>query len=168
MCLFVLLGGVRRHVPPEARILVHQIWPGSQCADPTAAGYAAQQIAILLRNTSEIARYTVDMGGEIELFDLAMRIPPWEELRVLTNIEVQRIRLNTTDAPFASPDADAGIFAAAGCAAADRRAVRVLPALDLGRHRRRAQRGAAASADARRRRDRYSLGHFRLRRQDDE
>ena len=33
MCPFVLLGGVRRHVPPEARILVHQIWPGAQRAD---------------------------------------------------------------------------------------------------------------------------------------
>ena len=109
MCPFALLGGVRRHVPPEARIMVHQIWPGFAIGDPTAAGYSAQQIAMLLRNTSEIARYTVDMGGEIELFDLAMRIPPWEELRVLTNIEVQRIRLNTTDAPFASPDADAAV-----------------------------------------------------------
>ena len=107
MCPFVLLGGVRRHVPPEARILVHQIWPGAQRADSTAAIYAAQQVASLLRNTSEIARYTVDMGGEIELFDLSMRIPPWEELRVLTNIEVQRTRLNTTDTPFVSPDADA-------------------------------------------------------------
>jgi hypothetical protein len=107
MCPFVLLGGVRRHVPPEARILVHQIWPGAARADSTAAVYSAQNVATLLRATSEIARYTVDMGGEIELFDLSMRIPPWEELRVLTNIEVQRTRLNTTDTPFVSPDADA-------------------------------------------------------------
>lgn len=107
MCPFVLLGGVRRHVPPEARIMVHQIWPGFAAADSTAAVYAAQHVAMLLRNTSEIARYTVDMGGEIELFDLSMRIPPWEELRTLTNIEVQRIRLNNTDTPFVSPDADA-------------------------------------------------------------
>lgn len=107
MCPFVLLGGARRHVPPEARILVHQIWPGAARADSTAAVYAAQHVAGLLRATSEIARYTVDMGGEIELFDLSMRIPPWEELRVLTNIEVQRIRLNTIDTPFPSSDTDA-------------------------------------------------------------
>ena len=60
----------------------------------------------MLRATSEMARYTVDMGGEIELFDLSMRIPPWEDLRVLTQAEVQRTRLNTIDAPFAT-DADA-------------------------------------------------------------
>jgi hypothetical protein len=107
MCPFVLLGGARRHVPPEARILVHQIWPGAARADSTAAIYAAQHVAGLLRATSEIARYTVDMGGEIELFDLSMRIPPWEDLRVLTNIEVQRTRLNTIDTPFPPSDADA-------------------------------------------------------------
>lgn len=107
MCPFVLLGGVRRHVPPEARILVHQIWPGAARADSTAAIYGAQHVAGLLRATSEIARYTVDMGGEIELFDLSMRIPPWEDLRILTHIEVQRTRLNTTDTPFAPSDPDA-------------------------------------------------------------
>lgn len=107
MCPFVLLGGVRRHVPPEARILVHQIWPGAARADSTAAIYGAQHVAGLLRATSEIARYTVDMGGEIELFDLSMRIPPWEDLRVLTQTEVQRTRLSTVDAPFVSSDADA-------------------------------------------------------------
>jgi hypothetical protein len=109
MCPFVLLGGVRRHVPPESRILVHQIWPGAARADSTAAIYAAQHVAGLLRATSEIARYTVDMGGEIELFDLSMRIPPWEELRVLTNIEVQRTRLNTIDTPFPSSDAEVSV-----------------------------------------------------------
>jgi hypothetical protein len=107
MCPFVLLGGARRHVPPEARILVHQIWPGAARSDSTAAVYAAQHVAGLLRATSEIARYTVDMGGEIELFDLSMRIPPWEDLRVLTNIEVQRTRLNTIDTPFPSSETDA-------------------------------------------------------------
>ena len=107
MCPFVLLGGARRHVPPEARILVHQIWPGAARADSTAAVYAAQHVAGLLRATSEIARYTVDMGGEIELFDLSMRIPPWEDLRILTNIEVQRTRLNTIETAFPSSDTDA-------------------------------------------------------------
>jgi hypothetical protein len=106
MCPFVLLGGSRRHVPAEARILVHQIWPGAARADSTAAIYSAQNVAGMLRATAEMARYTVDMGGEIELFDLSMRIPPWEDLRILTQAEVQRTRLNTTDTPFA-PDADA-------------------------------------------------------------
>ncbi len=107
MCPFVLLGGARRYVAPEARILVHQIWPGAARADSTAAVYSAQNVAGLLRATSEMARYTVDMGGEIELFDLTMRIPPWEDLRVLTQAEILRTRLSTIDAPFAQPDASA-------------------------------------------------------------
>jgi len=108
MCPFVLLGGARRHVPSEARILVHQIWPGAARADSTAASYSAQNVAALLRGTAAMARYTVDMGGEIELFDLSMRIPPWENLRVLTQAEVLRTRLSTTDTPFPRPAAEAG------------------------------------------------------------
>jgi hypothetical protein len=109
MCPFVLLGGARRFVPPEARILVHQIWPGAARADSTAAIYSAQNVATLLRATSEMARYTVDMGGEIELFDLTMRIPPWEDLRVLTQAEVLRTRLSTTDTAFPRSDTDASL-----------------------------------------------------------
>ena len=109
MCPFVLLGGARRYVPPEARILVHQIWPGAARADSTAAVYSALHVAGLLRATSEMARYTVDMGGEIELFDLTMRIPPWEDLRPLTHGEVLRTRLSTIDAPFARSDTDASV-----------------------------------------------------------
>ena len=147
MCPFVLLGGVRRHVPPEARILVHQIWPGAQRADSTAAIYAAQQVAGLLRSTSEIARYTVDMGGEIELFDLSMRISavggaacPDQHRGTAYAPEYDRYAVRVAGGRC-------GVFAAAGRAAADRRPARVLPALDLGRCRRRPQRGAAASAE---------------------
>jgi hypothetical protein len=106
MCPFVLLGGARRYVAPEARILVHQIWPGAARADSTAAVYSAQNVAGLLRATSEMARYTVDMGGEIELFDLTMRIPPWEDLRLLTQSEILRTRLSTIERPFGRSDAD--------------------------------------------------------------
>jgi len=109
MCPFVLLGGTRRYVAPEARILVHQIWPGAARADSTAAVYSAQNVAGLLRATSEMARYTVDMGGEIELFDLTMRIPPWEDLRPLTHAEVLRTRLSTIDTPFGRSDTNASL-----------------------------------------------------------
>ena len=37
MCAFVLLAGVERHVPAEARVMVHQIWLGDRRDDPTAA-----------------------------------------------------------------------------------------------------------------------------------
>lgn len=91
MCVFVLLAGVERHVPAEARILVHQIWPGSKRHDATAESYTAEEVVRVQRDVGRIARYTVEMGGDIELFELAMRIPPWERLRALTPSEMHRL-----------------------------------------------------------------------------
>jgi hypothetical protein len=54
------------------------------------------------------------MGGEIELFDLSMRIPPWENLRVLTQAEILRTRLSTTDTPFPQSAPDAAVRAPPG------------------------------------------------------
>ena len=46
MCAFVLLGGVRRTVPAESRVMVHQIWLGDRREDPTAAGYSAEDLVL--------------------------------------------------------------------------------------------------------------------------
>ena len=100
MCPFVLLGGVRRHVPTEARIVVHQIWPTASRPDPTAANYTAREVARIERELGLIARYTIDMGGDIELFEMAMRIPPWEALRPLTPEELRRMKLHTANSAF--------------------------------------------------------------------
>lgn len=97
MCVFVLLGGVQREVPPEARILVHQIWPGTKRHDAAAESYTAEELVRVQRDVGRIARYTVEMGGDIELFELAMRIPPWERLRALTPAELRRLRLQTRE-----------------------------------------------------------------------
>ena len=100
MCTFILLGGVERHVPPEARLLVHQIWPGNRREDATAASYSAQDLVRIQRDLGQIAKYSVEMGGDIELFEIAMRIPPWERLRTLTAEEVTRLRMSTGPNPF--------------------------------------------------------------------
>ena len=44
MCAFVLLAGVERRVPAEARVMVHQIWLGDRRDDPTAANYSAEDL----------------------------------------------------------------------------------------------------------------------------
>ena len=98
MCVFVLLGGAQRIIPPESRVLVHQIWPGSKRSDPSAENYTADEMVRIQRDVGRIARYTVEMGGDIELFELAMRIPPWERLRSLTAAELRRTRLHTLEA----------------------------------------------------------------------
>ena len=97
MCVFVLLGGVKRVVPTEARILVHQIWPGGKRYDAGAENYTAEEMMRIQRDVGRIARYTVEMGGDIELFELAMRIPPWERLRALSQGELRRMGLQTIE-----------------------------------------------------------------------
>ena len=97
MCAFVLLGGVQRIVPQEARVLVHQIWLGDRRDDPTAANYSAEDLVLVQRDIGKLAQYTADMGATIGLLDLALRIPPWEPTYSLTRDEMRRTRLATEE-----------------------------------------------------------------------
>ena len=95
MCAFVLLGGVHRAVPAEARVMVHQIWLGDRRDDPTAANYSAEDLVLVQRDIGRLAQYTIDMGGSIELLNLALRIPPWEPMHAMRGDEARRTRLAT-------------------------------------------------------------------------
>lgn len=103
MCAFALLGGARRHVPAEARVLVHQIWPSSKRDDAAAQTYTAENLVSLQRSLGTIARFTTEMGVDIELFELALRIPPWERMRALSPDELKRLRVRTVENPFDPP-----------------------------------------------------------------
>ena len=100
MCAFVLLGGVHRVVPPDARVMVHQIWLGDRREDPTAANYSAEDLVLVQRDIGRLAQYTTEMGASIDLLDLALRIPPWEPMHAMTRDELRRTRL-ATDEPVA-------------------------------------------------------------------
>jgi hypothetical protein len=95
MCAFVLLAGVERQVPAEARVLVHQIWLGDRRDDPTAANYSAEDLVVVQRDIGRLARYTVEMGGSIDLLEIALKIPPWEPMRLLTREELHGMRIVT-------------------------------------------------------------------------
>ena len=100
MCVFLLLGGIQRHVPDDARILVHQIWPSSKRNDANAATYSAGNVVAIQRVNGDISRYIIDMGANIELFELSSRIPPWEEMRRLSREELRRMKIHTIGDPF--------------------------------------------------------------------
>ncbi len=100
MCAFILLGGMRRYVPPEARILVHQIWLSKKRERPEAASYTADEIVLVERDIGSLARYTIEMGGGIELLDAALRVPPWQPLHQLSGDEIRQARLNNVDHLF--------------------------------------------------------------------
>jgi len=94
MCGFVVLGGVQRHVPSDARVLVHQIWLGDRREDAVAASYTAEDLVVVQRDIGTIMQYTVEMGGDVELVGLSLKVPPWEPMRVLTREELRRTRLD--------------------------------------------------------------------------
>jgi hypothetical protein len=100
MCAFVLLGGARRYVPPQARVLVHQIWLAKKREHSETASYTAEEIVLVERDIGSLARYTIEMGGGIELLDAALRVPPWQPLYQLSGDEIQRMGLNNLDHLF--------------------------------------------------------------------
>jgi hypothetical protein len=119
MCAFVLLAGVERRVPSQARVLVHQIWLGDRRDDPTAANYSAEDLVVVQRDIGRLARYTVEMGGTIDLLEIALKIPPWEPMRLISRDELRGMRIVTSgDAPEASSGASASALALASGARA--------------------------------------------------
>lgn len=98
MCVFLLLSGKVRYVPPGARIRVHQIWMGDRANDARAANYTAQDLMIVERDIGRLAKYTFDMGGSGDLLELALSIPPWEALHQLSQAELRQTNIVTTDA----------------------------------------------------------------------
>jgi hypothetical protein len=96
MCPFVLLGGIKRTIPSEARVLVHQIWLGDRRDDAAAATYSAEDLVLVQRDIGRLVQYTLDMGGGAELLEVALRIPPWEPMRMLSRDELRRTRLDTS------------------------------------------------------------------------
>jgi hypothetical protein len=101
MCAFVLLAGVERHVPAQARVMVHQIWLGDRRDDPTAAAYSAEDLMVVQRDIGRLAQYTVEMGGGIDLLEITLKIPPWEPMRPLSRDELRGMRVVTADAASA-------------------------------------------------------------------
>src|SRR5258707_8692390 len=95
MCAFVLLAGIERHVPKEAQVLVHDIWPGDRRNDPTEATYSADELALVQRDVGQLARYTVEMGGTFALLEAALKIPPWEPMHLLSREELRAMKMAT-------------------------------------------------------------------------
>jgi len=98
MCVFLLLSGKIRYVPPAARVRVHQIWMGDRADDAKAATYTAQDLMIVERDIGRLAKFTFDMGGTGDLLSLALSVPPWEDLHELSPSELRLTNLATTDA----------------------------------------------------------------------
>src|SRR5882724_9932981 len=100
MCAFLLLAGSHRYVPPQAQVLVHQIWLGKKRKQALESNYSAEELNIVQRDIGRHAQYTIEMGGSGDLLETALRIPPWEPLYRLSADELSRMRLTTVDGLF--------------------------------------------------------------------
>jgi len=98
MCVYLLLAGSTRYVPPAAHVRVHQIWMGDRADDAKASSYSAQDLMIVERDIGRLAKYTFDMGGAGDLLALSLNVPPWEDLHELSRSELRLTNLVTTDA----------------------------------------------------------------------
>lgn len=96
MCAYLLLAGKQRFVPPEARVLVHEIWLGDRREDAAAASYSAEDLVIVQRDIGRLAQYTIEMGGSIDLLETSLRIPPWEPMRRLEPTELRIMGLDNS------------------------------------------------------------------------
>lgn len=98
MCVFLLLSGKTRYVPPVAHVRVHQIWMGDRADDAKASSYSAQDLMIVQRDIGRLTKYAFDMGGTGDLLSLALSVPPWEDLHELSRAELRLANLITTEA----------------------------------------------------------------------
>jgi hypothetical protein len=97
MCVFLLLSGKTRYVPPVAHVRVHQIWMGDRADDAKAASYSAQDLMIVQRDIGRLTKFTFDMGGAGDLLSLALSVPPWEDLHEMSRAELRLANLITTE-----------------------------------------------------------------------
>jgi hypothetical protein len=97
MCVFLLLAGTSRYVPPEARVMVHQIWLGKKRKRALELNYTAEELNIVQRDIGRLARYTFEMGGGADLLETALQIPPWEPMYRLSREEMRSMGLSTLD-----------------------------------------------------------------------
>jgi hypothetical protein len=120
MCAFLLLAGTQRYVPPQAQVLVHQIWLGKKRKTALESSYSAEELNVVQRDIGRLAQYTVEMGGDIELLERALQVPPWEPLYLLSAAELERMRLSTVAGLFnetpqrVAPTASTATFATVG------------------------------------------------------
>src|SRR6266436_6044334 len=89
-----LIGASGMVTADTARVLVHQIWLGDRREDAVAANYTAEDLVVVQRDIGAILQYTTEMGGDIELVGLSLRVPPWEPMRALTRDELRRMKLD--------------------------------------------------------------------------
>jgi hypothetical protein len=92
-CVYAMMGGVRRIVPPESRLGIHRMStqeyggpPSRVFAPPPSTTYASDDMV------SALASYAAQMGVSPTVIRLAERIPP-AEIHIVSQAEQRKWRL---------------------------------------------------------------------------
>jgi hypothetical protein len=90
-CVYALMGGVKRVVPPESRIGIHRMSSeeaavGGRSGQPARAAFASDEMVDALAN------YAAQMGVNPTVIRVAERIAP-EEIHIVSRTELRRWKL---------------------------------------------------------------------------
>lgn len=93
-CVYALMGGKKRVIPPESRVGVHRMFNYSTSFDLTEGGLVRERNYDDGGMRATLSRYASMMGVSTELVNLAERTSP-DQLYMLTGADIARWRLGS-------------------------------------------------------------------------
>ena len=93
MCAFVLLGGTRRYVPPQARVLVHRSGLETRALGRRESSYSAKELGVVQHDIGGLRAIRSRWAAPSSSWTTALRVPPWKPMYALAPDEVHRMRL---------------------------------------------------------------------------
>jgi hypothetical protein len=93
-CVYALMGGRKRVIPPQSRVGVHRMFNYTTSFDLTAGGFVRERYLDDGDMRDKLARYSSMMGVSPSLINLAEHTSP-DRIHVLTRAEISRWRLGS-------------------------------------------------------------------------
>jgi len=93
-CVYALMGGRKRVIPPQSRVGVHRMFNYTTSFDLAAGGFVRERYLDDGDMREKLARYSTMMGVSANLINLAEHTSP-DRIHVLTRAEISRWRLGS-------------------------------------------------------------------------
>ncbi len=94
-CVYALMGGRKRVIPPQSRVGVHRMFNYSTSFDLAEGGLVRQRYYDDGGMRATLSQYSRTMGVNSDLINLAERTSP-DHIHVLTRAEISRWRLGAS------------------------------------------------------------------------
>jgi hypothetical protein len=93
-CVYALMGGRKRVIPPQSRVGVHRMFNYTTSFDLSQGGFVRERYVDDGDMRQKLARYSAMMGVSTGLINLAEHTSP-DRIHVLTRAEISRWRLGS-------------------------------------------------------------------------